>query len=167
MNNIDTYIQYNIISKKCKFHFKKKFSKIYLFFINFEKNNIINIILSKIHNNKWIDVINLCIIAIFFHEKNIINMNILISMEKYICNNYYDVCMEKAKFIMNKKNLDYGEAWKIMNPSSIKDIIVQKILRIQNIEENSPVIENFSEKIFDNYIDILNYSIFILIKVKK
>ncbi|AGW86371.1 hypothetical protein K645_2961 (plasmid) [Blattabacterium sp. (Nauphoeta cinerea)] len=97
----------------------------------------------------------------FFYEKRILNIKNIKIKDIY---NYYDTYGEKAKLIMIKKNCDYKEAWKIMEFSSIKDIIIQKILRIQNVKKNFFIIENFFEKIYDNYIDILNYSVFILMK---
>ncbi|WP_341655501.1 nucleotide modification associated domain-containing protein, partial [Blattabacterium cuenoti] len=119
--NIDTIVQYDMILKKCKFFFKKKLienSKIG------KKKDINNIIFLKIKKNKWIDVINLSIIAIFFYKNNIINMKMLL-IKKNIYN-YYDLYTKKAKFLMIKKNFDYEEAWKIMELSSMKDIILQK-----------------------------------------
>ncbi len=86
---------------------------------------------------------------------------------KKIIYHYYDLYTKKAKFLMIKKNFDYEEAWKIMEVSSMKDIILQKLFRIQNMEKNFLDIKNFYEKIYDNYIDILNYSIFILMKIEK
>ncbi|WP_341657922.1 DUF1599 domain-containing protein [Blattabacterium cuenoti] len=160
--NIDTIVQYDMILKKCKFFFKKKLienSKIG------KKKDINNIIFLKIKKNKWIDVINLSIISIFFYKNNIINMKMLL-IKKNIYN-YYDLYTKKAKFLMIKKNFDYEEAWKIMELSSMKDIILQKLFRIQNMEKNFLNIKNFYEKIYDNYIDILNYSIFILMKIEK
>ncbi|WP_341659107.1 DUF1599 domain-containing protein [Blattabacterium cuenoti] len=163
--NIETSVQYDVILKKCKFFFKKKLienSKIDKE-KDFKKKDINNIIFFKIKKNQWIDVINLSIIAIFFIKKNIINMK-LIKKNIY---NYYDLYTKKAKFLMIKKNFDYEEAWKIMELSSMKDIILQKLFRIQNMEKNFLNIKNFYEKIYDNYIDILNYSIFILMKIEK
>ncbi|WP_341658873.1 DUF1599 domain-containing protein [Blattabacterium cuenoti] len=160
--NIDTIVQYDMILKKCKFFFKKKLIENYKIG---KKKDINNIIFLKIKKNKWIDVINLSIIAIFFYKNNIINMKMLL-IKKNIYN-YYDLYTKKAKFLMIKKNFDYEEAWKIMELSSMKDIILQKLFRIQNMEKNFLNIKNFYEKIYDNYIDILNYSIFILMKIEK
>ncbi len=160
--NIETTVQYDMILKKCKFFFKKKLienSKIG------KKKDINNIIFLKIKKNKWIDVINLSIISIFFYKKNISNMKMLLITKNIY--NYYDLYTKKAKLLMIKKNFDYEEAWKIMELSSMKDIILQKLFRIQNMEKNFLNIKNFYEKIYDNYIDILNYSIFILMKIKK
>ncbi|WP_341657771.1 DUF1599 domain-containing protein [Blattabacterium cuenoti] len=166
--NIETSVQYDVILKKCKFFFKKELienSKIDKE-KDFQKKDINNIIFLKIKKNQWIDVINLSIIAIFFYKKNIINMKMLILIKKNIYN-YYDLYTKKAKFLMIKKNFDYEEVWKIMELSSMKDIILQKLFRIQNMEKNFLNIKNFYEKIYDNYIDILNYSIFILMKIEK
>ncbi|WP_341651866.1 DUF1599 domain-containing protein [Blattabacterium cuenoti] len=166
--NIETSVQYDVILKKCKFFFKKKLienSKIDKD-KDFQKKDINNIIFLKIKKNQWIYVINLSIIAIFFYKNNVINMKMLILIKKNIYN-YYDFYTKKAKSLMIKKNFDYEEAWKIMELSSMKDIILQKLFRIQNMEKNFLNIKNFYEKIYDNYIDILNYSIFILMKLEK
>ncbi|BBA17070.1 DUF1599 domain-containing protein [Blattabacterium cuenoti] len=161
-NNIDTSIQYDAILRKCRTFLKKKLIE------NLQKKDINNILFLKIKNNKWIDVINLSIIAIIFYKKNIINMEIFFLRKNNIdIHNYYDIYTKKAKLLMIKKNFDYKEAWKIMDFSSIKDIIFQKLFRIQNMEKNLQDINNSYEKIYDNYIDILNYSIFMLIKIEK
>tara|TARA_A100001037_G_C14943045_1_gene541477 strand:- start:112 stop:654 length:543 start_codon:yes stop_codon:yes gene_type:complete len=72
----------------------------------------------------------------------------------------------KAKSLMLDKNHDYGEAWRDMRISSLTDLILQKILRVKQIEDNerSTII---SEGIDANYLDMLNYAVFALIKLKK
>ena len=66
---------------------------------------------------------------------------------------------------MMKKNHDYGEAWRDMRVSSLTDLILMKILRVKQIEDNkgSTLI---SEGIDANYFDMLNYSVFALIHLK-
>ena len=70
----------------------------------------------------------------------------------------------KAKDLMINKNHDYGEAWRDMRVSSLTDLILQKLLRVKQIEDNdrSTLI---SEGIDANYIDMLNYAVFALIKL--
>ena len=70
---------------------------------------------------------------------------------------------QEAKELLNKKNHDYGEAWREMRISSYTDLILQKLLRIKQIEENQGK-TLVSENIDANYLDIINYSIFALIK---
>jgi len=75
----------------------------------------------------------------------------------------YDHHIYKAKKLMEDKNHDYGEAWRNMRVSSLTDIILMKLLRIKQIENNMG--KTFvSEGVDANYIDIINYSIFALIK---
>ena len=70
-----------------------------------------------------------------------------------------------AKELMLAKNHDYGEAWRDMRVSSLTDLILQKLLRVKQIEDNqgSTLI---SEGIDANYLDMLNYAVFALIKLK-
>ena len=63
---------------------------------------------------------------------------------------------------MLNKNHDYGEAWKDMRVSSLTDLILQKIMRIKQIEDNKGK-TIISEGIDANYLDIINYAIFSLI----
>ena len=74
----------------------------------------------------------------------------------------YDKQVQEAKELMNKKNHDYGEAWRLMNPSSFTDLILTKIYRIKNIEANKGKTV-VSEGVAGNYLDILNYAVFALI----
>ena len=71
-----------------------------------------------------------------------------------------------SKDLMVNKNHDYGEAWRDMRVSSLTDLILQKLLRVKQIEDNngSTII---SEGIDANYLDMLNYSVFALIKLNK
>jgi len=78
--------------------------------------------------------------------------------------NFYDRWIEKATGLMLDKNHDYDEAWRHMRVSSITDIILQKILRTQEIEDHDGVTK-VSEGIDANYMDMINYSIFALIKL--
>jgi hypothetical protein len=71
-----------------------------------------------------------------------------------------------AKSLMEKKNHDYGEAWRDMRISSFTDLILMKLLRIKQIEDNKGV-TIISEGIDANYFDIVNYAIFALIKIQE
>lgn len=70
-----------------------------------------------------------------------------------------------AKSLMLNKNHDYGEAWREMRVSSYTDLILMKIFRIKQIEDNSGK-TIASEGIDANYLDIINYAIFALIKLE-
>jgi hypothetical protein len=74
----------------------------------------------------------------------------------------YDKHARETKELMLAKNHDYGEAWRDMRISSLADLILTKILRIKQIEDNKGV-TLVSEGVDANYRDIINYSIFALI----
>lgn len=69
-----------------------------------------------------------------------------------------------ARDLMLDKNHDYGEAWRNMRISSLTDIILMKLLRIKQIEDNEGK-TIVSEGLDANYNDIINYSVFALIKL--
>ncbi|MDQ3111848.1 MAG: DUF1599 domain-containing protein [Bacteroidota bacterium] len=71
-----------------------------------------------------------------------------------------------AKSLMEDKNHDYGEAWRDMRLSSLTDLILVKLLRIKQIEDNEGTTV-ISEGIDANYFDIINYAIFALIRLSE
>ncbi len=77
----------------------------------------------------------------------------------------YTSYFEKARQLMHDKNHDYGEAWRDMRVSSLADIILMKLLRIKQIEDNQGK-TSCSEGIDANYYDIINYAVFALIKLE-
>ena len=79
--------------------------------------------------------------------------------------NEYDKQKGLVKDLLSKKNHDYGEAWKEMRVSSLTDLILQKIFRIKQIEDNEGK-TLISEGIDANYHDIINYSVFALIHLE-
>lgn len=76
----------------------------------------------------------------------------------------YNHYASEAKALMEKKNHDYGEAWREMRISSITDLIYQKVLRTKQIEDNNGQ-TLVSEGLDANYFDMLNYAVFSLIKL--
>jgi len=78
----------------------------------------------------------------------------------------YDEFAAEARNLMIRKNHDYGEAWREMRISSITDLIYQKILRTKQIEDNAGA-TLVSEGIDANYLDMLNYALFCLIKMNE
>ena len=74
----------------------------------------------------------------------------------------YNSYAQKAKDLMERKNHDYGEAWREMRVSSLTDLILQKLLRVKQIEDNKGK-TLVSEGIDANYQDMINYAIFALI----
>lgn len=76
----------------------------------------------------------------------------------------YDEAIGAATALMRNKNHDYGEAWREMRVSSFTDIILQKLHRTKEIEDNNGVTK-VSEGIDANFMDIINYAFFALIKL--
>jgi hypothetical protein len=74
----------------------------------------------------------------------------------------YDEKVAVTKQLMMDKNHDYGEAWRDMRVSSLTDLILQKLLRVKQIEDNQGK-TLVSEGIDANYQDMINYAVFALI----
>ena len=70
--------------------------------------------------------------------------------------------LDEARDLMTRKNHDYGEAWRSMRVSSLVDLILMKLLRIKQIEDNQGT-TLVSEGIDANFLDIANYAVFALI----
>lgn len=79
---------------------------------------------------------------------------------------WYDSYAQKSRTLMLTKNHDYGEAWRSMRISSITDIILQKVFRTKQIEENRGEV-SVSEGIDANYLDMINYALFALILISE
>ncbi len=77
---------------------------------------------------------------------------------------YFDKMVNETKELMFAKNHDYGEAWRDMRISSLTDLILMKIMRVKQIEDNFGQ-TLASEGVRANYQDMLNYSVFALIKL--
>ena len=78
----------------------------------------------------------------------------------------YDENANTAKELMMSKNHDYGEAWREMRISSYTDLILMKILRTKQIEDNQGK-TLISEGIDANYLDMLNYAVFAMIRLNE
>ncbi|MEN9972904.1 MAG: hypothetical protein RIS20_1251 [Bacteroidota bacterium] len=107
-------------------------------------------------------IVNYCIMAIIQvrHEAKI-NDDMTVEQAMVAYKN-----IEKEAFeLMEKKNHDYGEAWREMRVSSLTDLILTKVLRIKQIEDNAGM-TLVSEGIEGNYFDMLNYSVFALIHLQ-
>ena len=77
----------------------------------------------------------------------------------------YDRHLDETLRLMLAKNHDYGEAWRRMRVSSYTDLILMKINRTKQIEDHGGKTE-VSEGVAANYMDMINYSVFALIKLK-
>lgn len=110
---------------------------------------------------EFIGIINYSIMALIQLEKGVAEQPDL-SIEEV--SELYDSVITKTKKLMEDKNHDYGEAWRDMRVSSLTDLILQKLLRIKQIEDNKGK-TLVSEGISANYEDMINYAIFALIHI--
>lgn len=78
----------------------------------------------------------------------------------------YDQKIFETKELMENKNHDYGEAWRDMRVSSLTDLIIQKLLRVKQIEDNKGK-TLVSEGIDANYQDMINYAVFAMILMEE
>ena len=78
----------------------------------------------------------------------------------------YDEQIQQSRDLMRNKNHDYGEVWREMRISSLTDLILMKLLRVKQIEDNDGQ-TLISEGLDANYQDIINYAIFALIKLRE
>ena len=76
----------------------------------------------------------------------------------------YDSKAKETRSLMIMKNTDYGEAWRDMRVSSLTDLILMKILRTRQIEDNDGK-TLISEGLDANYMDMMNYALFALIRL--
>ena len=108
---------------------------------------------------EFIGIINYSIMALIQLERGIAEQPDL-NVEEATA--LYDEKVHITKSLMEAKNHDYGEAWRDMRISSLTDLILQKILRIKQIEDNKGK-TLVSEGIDANYQDMINYAVFALI----
>jgi Nucleotide modification associated domain 1 len=105
-------------------------------------------------SSEFMGIVNYCVMAL-------IQMNPVLDPDT---SKSYNEVIDEVKTLLFNKNHDYGEAWRQMRVSSMTDIILMKLLRIKQIEDNDGV-TLISEGIKAGYQDIINYSIFCLIKL--
>ena len=113
--------------------------------------------------SEFIGIINYCIMALIQIDKGIADQPDL-GFEEGV--KLYDEKVALTKTLMENKNHDYGEAWREMRVSSLTDLILQKLLRVKQIEDNKGK-TLVSEGIDANYQDMINYSVFALILMGK
>lgn len=110
-------------------------------------------------SSEFIGIINYCVMALIQIERGVVEHPDL-SFEETMSD--YNSKVAKTKQLMMDKNHDYGEAWRDMRVSSLTDLILQKLLRVKQIEDNAGQ-TLVSEGIDANYQDMINYAIFALI----
>ena len=108
---------------------------------------------------EFIGIINYALMALIQIEKGIASQPDLNLEEATVL---YDQKVTEARSLMEAKNHDYGEAWRDMRVSSLTDLILQKLLRVKQIEDNQGK-TLVSEGVEANYQDMVNYAVFALI----
>lgn len=112
--------------------------------------------------SEYIGIINYCSMAIIQLELGPSEKEDLsneVTLNKYLSN------LHTAKELMMRKNHDYSEAWRNMRVSSYTDLILMKLKRTKQIEDNMGN-TLISEGIEANYLDMINYAVFALIKTE-
>lgn len=113
--------------------------------------------------SEFIGIINYCIIAII--QVNL-SKNDTLELTWDFLEPLYDRYSKETRNLLINKNHDYGEAWRDMRISSITDIILMKLLRVKQIEDNQGI-TIVSEGVIANYQDMINYAVFCLIKMNE
>ncbi len=113
--------------------------------------------------NEYIGIINYCIISLIQMELGFLD-KLHLKNDKIII--LYDKYAYKSKQLMERKNHDYNEAWRSMRITSYTDLILMKLFRTKQIEDNDGK-TIISEGIDANYYDIINYAIFALITLNE
>ena len=113
--------------------------------------------------SEFVGIINYCVMALIQIEKGVVEQPDL-TFEEAV--RLYKDKIAFTKQLMLDKNHDYGEAWRDMRVSSLTDLILQKLLRVKQIEDNAGH-TLVSEGIDANYQDMINYAIFALIHLNE
>ncbi len=108
---------------------------------------------------EFIGIVNYCAIALIQ-----LKLGTGEPISKEYATELYDEAIASATSLMLNKNHDYDEAWRHMRVSSFTDIILQKLLRTKEIESHNGK-TLISEGIDANYMDMINYALFALIKL--
>jgi len=111
--------------------------------------------------SEYIGIVNYCVIAMMQLELNENDPN---EMPFETVEKLFEEKVTETRDLMFAKNHDYGEAWRDMRISSLTDLILMKIFRVKQIEDNEGQ-TLASEGVKANYQDMLNYSVFALIKL--
>ena len=114
-------------------------------------------------SNEFVGIVNYAIIGLIQLDLGV--SELAVEMDHNEVMNIFAKHTNIAKELMIAKNHDYGEAWRDMRVSSLTDLILQKILRVKQIEDNHGT-TLISEGVDANYLDMLNYAVFALIKIK-
>lgn len=110
---------------------------------------------------EFVGIINYCVMALIQLQLTDDNRMEIPTDELSVL---YDQKVEETIGLLLNKNHDYGEAWREMRVSSMTDIILMKLLRTKQIEDNEGK-TLVSEGVDANYQDMINYSVFCLIQL--
>ncbi len=110
---------------------------------------------------EYVGIINYCIIAMIQLE---LADDTRVELPSDEVERLFDKHVAATKKLMEDKNHDYGEAWRDMRLSSLTDLILMKVFRVKQIEDNMGK-TIISEGVDANYMDMMNYSVFALIKL--
>lgn len=175
-----TSTQYDAAIKQCKDIFLKKMKDYGTAWRNLRPTSLTDQIFIKAQRIKsieekgtqkvgddikgeYIGIINYCIIALIqLDMANDTRLELPYDEVEGLFNKH----AAKTKKLMEDKNHDYGEAWRDMRLSSLTDLILMKIFRVKQIEDNKGQ-TIISEGVDANYMDMLNYSVFALIKLSE
>ncbi len=120
-------------------------------------------LISEGEKSEFIGIVNYSVIGLIQLQ---LGQSEDMNMEKQEVEQLYDNYISMAKSLMTNKNHDYDEAWRNMRISSLTDIILMKLLRVKQIEDNKGKTK-ISEGIDANYLDMINYAVFALIKINE
>lgn len=110
---------------------------------------------------EYIGIVNYCVIALIQLE---LANDTRVDLPYNEVETLYNKHVEITRQLMMDKNHDYGEAWRDMRVSSLTDLILMKIFRVKQIEDNKGQ-TIISEGVDANYMDMINYSAFAMIKL--
>ena len=113
--------------------------------------------------SEFIGIINYSVMALIQLELGVVEQP---DLDQAQALDHYDAKIGATRQLMLDKNHDYGEAWRDMRVSSLTDLILQKILRVKQIEDNQGK-TLVSEGIDANYQDMINYAVFALIHLNE
>lgn len=111
--------------------------------------------------SEFVGIVNYCLMALIQLH---LPADAPLDMSVEEAERHYDHFVAETITLLRAKNDDYGEVWRDMRPFSFTDMILMKLLRIKQIEDNDGK-TIVSEGLDANYMDIINYAIFALIKL--
>ncbi|MCC6463520.1 MAG: DUF1599 domain-containing protein [Saprospiraceae bacterium] len=114
--------------------------------------------------SEFIGLVNYCVLALI--QLLDLKPDAPLELSAGEVSHWYDRQIQENIRLLQAKNHDYDEAWRLMRVSSMTDLILQKLLRIKQIEDNAGQ-TLVSEGLEANYRDIINYAVFALIRLQE